>query len=581
MPVQSNLLPELQGFEDFVNKQLELYHVPGAAVAIVRGGEMVFAGGFGKRDVARDLPVSSSTVMPIGSTTKSFTTLATSTLVEEGKLDWDRPVRTYIPTFRMADSFATERMTLRDMACHRSGLPRHELAWMGSPFSREELLERLQYLEPNKDFRSAWQYQNVIYMSIGCIAGKVAGSTWERLVTDRVLEPLGMTSAGFSLTEALAKGDAALPYFYENGQLNERAAIMEESTIGPAGSICANVLDMAKYLQLHLGNGTVNGRKILSDATLKLLHTPQMTIQDSDPISEELRQYRELGDKAYAFGWQTGTYRGRRLVEHGGNTDGHTAACQMLPDDGIGVIVLTNLDHTELGNVISYNVFDRLLGLDQVDWSSRFLPLWQKMLDLIAQMKQQAAAERKEGTTPSHPLADYVGEYEHPGYGTFSVSLDGDRLKGYYNGHDWPIRHHHFDVFAFDFWLMGMSFLGTFQTDVKGNVHSLVLPLESTVKDIVFTRKAGKEMSDTAFLSRFAGDYELMGMTLGVELKQGVLFAAVPGQGEQELVGVQGTEFQLKNVAGITIEFKIDPAGKVVEAVVNQGGMAMRAKRVG
>jgi Domain of unknown function (DUF3471)/Beta-lactamase len=202
-----------------------------------------------------------------------------------------------------------------------------------------------------------------------------------------------------------------------------------------------------------------------------------------------MRQYRELGDSCYAFGWETGTYRGHRVVQHGGNTDGFTASVQMLPDEGIGVVVLCNADHTDLSDVICYQVFDRLLGLDRIDWSSRMRKLWRKVLDMISQAKKQATAERKAGTTPSHPLADYAGEYEHPGYGNFIVKLEADKLKGFYNGHDWPITHYHYDIFSFQFWYLGMSFLGTFHTDIKGNIDSLSLPLESTVKEIVFKRK--------------------------------------------------------------------------------------------
>jgi CubicO group peptidase (beta-lactamase class C family) len=484
----SEIVPALHGFPEYINARLKEWNVPGAAIAIVKGGRVIFSEGFGLRDIARKLPVTPHTIMPIGSSTKAFTTLAIGTLVDEGKLDWDTPVRSYIPTFRMYDSFATERMTLRDMACHRSGLPRHELMWLGSPFNREQLFDRLQYLEPNKDFRSCYQYQNLVYMAAGYIAGKIAGTNWEQLVRERIFMPLDMTSANFSGLESQKTGDAAKPYLEKEGVLEE-LPLAHEDAVGPAGSICAHVLDMAKWVELHLGKGEFNGKRIVSEPTLKLLHTAQMPIEEDDPISEEMRQYRELGDKSYAFGWTTGTYRGHRLVEHGGNTEGFTASVQMLPDDGTGVVVLTNADHTDLSDVICYQVFDRLLGLDRIDWSSRMRKLWQKILDMISQAKQQATAERKLGTRPSHPLADYAGEYEHPGYGTFLVKREGETLTGYYNGHDWPIKHHHYDIFSFEFWMFGMSYLGTFHTDTKGNIDSLSLPLENTVKEIVFKRK--------------------------------------------------------------------------------------------
>jgi CubicO group peptidase (beta-lactamase class C family) len=487
----ARMMVQLKGFDDFVRTQLEKYHVPGAAVAIVNKDGPLFVKGYGLRDIAAKLPVTERTIMPIGSLTKSFTAFVIGDLVDDGRLDWDTPVRNYAPDFRMYDPFATERMTLRDMLCHRSGLPRHEFMWIGSPFSRAELFERLRYLEPNADFRSCYQYQNLIYMAAGYIAGKVAGMSWEQLVEERIFRPLGLASAGFSAVRSFETGDAARSYLYQNGTFEERPPSFSEDAVGPSGSICADVQDVARWLQLHLGNGEFNGRRIISESTLRLLHTPQMVIPEEpgDPTAEEMRSYRELGDTAYALGWMTGAYRGRRMVEHGGNTDGATSASKMLPDDGIGVVVLTNADHTDAADVICYNVFDRMLGLDQIDWSGRLLKIWQKVLDMIAGMKGEAASGPKEGTQPSHSLADYSGEYEHPGYGTFKIRVDGDRLKGYYNGHDWPITHLHYDVFRFEFWMLGYTFPGTFLTDHDGNIDRLSLPLESTVKEIVFIRK--------------------------------------------------------------------------------------------
>lgn len=486
----------LKGFEKFVDEQLLKYHVPGASVAIIEGTRVIYARGFGKRDLDSGLPVTERTIMPIGSSTKAFTTFVIGTLVDEGKLDWDKPVRTYVPGFRMYDPFAAERMTLRDMACHRSGLPRHELSWIGSPFSREELFERLRYLEPSADFRARYGYQNLVYMAAGYIAGKVAGSSWERLVAERIFEPLGMDSANFTEKAALEKGETAKPYLFQDGKFEEREMSFGEDAVGPSGSICANVLDTAKWVQVNLNNGEYGEKRLISEATLRLIHTPQVTMEgDSpDPIEEEMGQYRELIVNTYAFGWNVGTYRGHRMVEHGGNTDGFTTSLKMLPDAGLGVVVLTNADHTDMGEVVCYNVFDRLLGLDQLDWSGRMLKVWQKILDMIAGMKQQASAARKEGTKPSHPLGDYAGAYEHPGYGTFTIRAEGDGLKAFYNGHDWPVTHHHYDVFSFEFWMLGMGFLGTFQTGPDGEIASLSLPLEPEVNEIVFTKKPSREL---------------------------------------------------------------------------------------
>src|SRR5579885_1593422 len=189
---------QLEGIEDFVRRMLEEWKVQGCAVAIIKDGEILLSQGFGLRNTAEGLEVTPETLFPIASCTKAFTATSVALLADEGKLDWDTPVRKYLPSFRLFDSFATERMTPRDLVTHRSGLPRHDLMWYHSTRSRQELFDRLQYLEPSKDFRSLWQYQNLMYMTAGYLAGEVAGQSWEDLVQKRLFDPLGMTSSNFS-----------------------------------------------------------------------------------------------------------------------------------------------------------------------------------------------------------------------------------------------------------------------------------------------------------------------------------------------------------------------------------------------
>src|SRR5579884_3599427 len=192
-------MTRLQGFEEFVGTIMQDWKVPGLAISIIKDGEIIFSNGFGKRDVDGGLEVTPQTLFPIASCSKAFTTTAMAMLADEGKLDWDTPVKHYLPTFKLYDSFVSEHMTPRDLVTHRSGLPRHDLMWYHSTRSRQELFDRLQYLEPSKDFRSLWQYQNLMYMTAGYLAGEVAGQSWEDLVQKRLFDPLGMTSSNFSV----------------------------------------------------------------------------------------------------------------------------------------------------------------------------------------------------------------------------------------------------------------------------------------------------------------------------------------------------------------------------------------------
>src|SRR5437660_2088944 len=203
----SEAIARLQGFDDFVYQVMQDWKVQGLAIAIIKDGEVILSRGFGKRDVANDLDVTPHTLFPIASCSKAFTTAALAVLADMGKLDWDTPVRVYMPEFKLLDPFATERMTPRDLVSHRSGLPRHDMAWYNASATRRELFERLQYLEPTKDFRSLWQYQNLMYMAAGYLVERITGQTWEEFVRQHLFAPLEMTASNFSIVETVEQAE--------------------------------------------------------------------------------------------------------------------------------------------------------------------------------------------------------------------------------------------------------------------------------------------------------------------------------------------------------------------------------------
>src|SRR5580658_7512111 len=234
---------KFDGFDAFANQELRDWKCDGFAIAIVQDGKVILSKGYGLRDVKKNLPVTEKTLFAIGSATKSFTVTSLGVLVDQGKLDWDKPVRDYLPDFRLWDQFATERMTPRDLVTHRSGLPRHDLMWYNSPFTRQELFDRLRYLEPNKDFRTNFQYQNLMFMTAGYLAGHVAGMPWEDHVRRVIFEPLGMSSTNFSVNDMQKSADHSQPYTVVKEQIREMP-FRNIDTIGPAGSINSNVEDM-------------------------------------------------------------------------------------------------------------------------------------------------------------------------------------------------------------------------------------------------------------------------------------------------------------------------------------------------
>jgi CubicO group peptidase (beta-lactamase class C family) len=564
--------PNLKGFNEFVTKGIAEWKVPGMAITIIKDGKVIFAQGFGFRDVKQNLKVTPHTLFAIGSCTKAFTATAMGILIDEGKVDWDKPVRTYLPAFKLYDVVASERMTPRDLLCHRSGLPRHDLMWFGSSFNRKELFDRLQYLEPNKDFRAVWQYQNLMFMTAGYLIGEVLGTTWEDFMKKRILEPLEMKETNLSVSDSQKAPDFALPYREKKDQI-EPIPFRNIDAIGPAGSINSNVLDMANWVLINLNKGKFKEKQIISEGSLAQIHSPQMLVPN--PI-----QYDEILYPSYGMGWLIVPYRGHLLLEHGGGIDGFTALVAFMPRDNVGAVILTNRDGTALTSVVLYNIIDRMLNLSEIDWNKRIKEQLDKAKAEAEKAKKEADKDRKLNTKPSHPLEEYAGEYEHPAYGSIAIVKEGDQLKGKYNSMALVLNHYHYDIFEASNEFSDQKSKLTFSTDLKGNIMSVSVQLEPAVKDIVFTRVPEKAMMEKSFLEKFVGQYEFQGIVATVNLKTDkTLTLTVPGQPEYELVPYKGTEFNFKGLQGFSVEFKLDESGKAVEVAFKQPNGTFIARR--
>jgi len=482
------IAPGTEGLGTLVNELRNEWNIPGVAVAIVHDKEVTFLC-FGYRDLAQELPVTENTLFPIGSATKAFTATLLGILADQGKIDWDDPVRQHLPRFRLHDQVASERATIRDLLTHRTGLARHELIWYGGAFSRHDIFERLRYLQPRSEFREAFHYSNLIYMSAGYLVGQVMDSTWEELLRDRIFRPLKMNRANTSTKDMQRDSDFALPYGEELGE-NPPLQVLEPKNVdavGPAGSINASVSGMATWLRLNLGDDTVDGKQLISAATLAEAHSPQVVVRDTN-IQRFLSQ-PEMPYVMYGFGWYVQQYRGHRLIHHGGTIHGYTAEVGFLPDDGIGVVVLTNHHTTPFPLVLTLSLCDRLLGLQPLDWSTRYRQIKDK---IIKKARDELEAGRKDAPAePGHrPAAEprsYAGSYENPGYGEMRIICSGGDLSCLYQKLETRLEHRNVGNFkALDLPFTGLTF--SFTTNQDGVPHRLSVPLDSSVNDIVFTR---------------------------------------------------------------------------------------------
>ncbi|MGA2084906.1 MAG: serine hydrolase [Terracidiphilus sp.] len=575
--------PSLDGLDEFIAQTMKDWKVPGLALAVIQGDKVTLLKGYGYRDLEKQLPVTPNTLFAIGSITKSFTVTTLGMEMDEGKVDWDKPVRDYLPTFKLYTPELTEQVTIRDLITHRTGLPRHDLIWYTSDYSREDILSRLQYLEPSKPLRTTFQYNNLMFMTAGYIAGQLNGTSWEDAITQRVFKPLGMAGTNFSELETQNSADFGAPYRKGNDLKAELKRIPFDEqcpnrcAMGPAGEINSNVTDMSKYLLFHMNHGKVDGKQLLSENNSVQMQTPQMAIPGAPA-------YKENGEGSYGMGFFISTYRGHKEVSHGGNIDGFSANLAFLPNEKIGVVVLTNLNGNPVPEIVTMNIYDRLLGLDQVPWNQRMLAAETGGKKSEQEAKDKGYSSRKLGTHPSHDLKDYAGDYSNPGYGTITIEPDGDAFKMTLNKVSRKLEHYHYDQFQVpadpldQFEKMKVMFI----TDLDGDISSISMPLQPDVKDIVFTRMPDRQLTQRSFIEPFAGDYEIQGSPVPIKISlrgENSLIASVPGQPDYKLNPKRGTTFQLADYVGVTIEFKRDAAGKVTEAVLNQLGTVVVLKK--
>lgn len=558
---QATAAKALEGLRAEVEAALASFEVPGLALAIVHGDEIVALEGYGTKRIGEDAPVTADTLFAIGSSTKAFTTAVLGTLVDEGKLQWSDRVVQHLPEFRLVDDHATLHITVRDLVTHLSGMPRHDLSWYNADISRAEAVRRLAHLPPNRDLREAWQYQNGMFVTAGVLIERVTGQSWEDAVRTRLFAPLGMTGANFSVADSQRAPDFAYPHERRDKALRV-VPFRDISMVGPAGSINASARDMAQWLRLHLGDGAIGGRRILQDSTVRELHTP-VAVAGGYPVDPHVIL------QTYAPGWFVDSYRGHYRVHHGGAIDGFLAHVGFLPVEGYGVAAFANRGGTALPELVARVVLDRLLGLEPAGWLTKGAAEYAQAKEMSSEAEAKQTETRVAGTKPSRPLAAFAGSYEHPGYGTITVKADKGALTLEYNRIVTPLEHWHYDVFAGAKGGEDDTFAGTlfsFRTALDGRVESLVAPFELLLEPTVFQRGPDPRLRDADYLARFTGNYALGPQTVEIALRGAVLVASLPGQPPYELVPEENDTFALKNLTGFRVAFESDAKGEVTGA---------------
>ena len=432
------------GFDAYVRTALAAWKVPGVAIAIVRNDSLVYAKGYGVREIGKPTTVDERTIFAIGSSSKAFTAAAVAMLVDSGKVRLDAPATAYLPGFQLRDSYASREITVRDLLSHRSGLARGELIWYGSDNDRDEILRRVRFLEPTWSFRSQFGYQNIMYLAAGQVVAKTANVSWDDFIRQRIFQPLGMTASSTTVTALRGVDNLAAPHADVNDTVRA-IPYRNIDNIAPAGSINSNVIDMAQWVRMQIGSGKYAGKQVISKRMVDEMHAPQTVIR-ADGGMGAMNPSAHL--MAYGLGWFLSDYEGKYVVQHGGNIDGMTALVAMLPEEKYGVVILSNMNGTNLPTALMLRLFDAHLKRPAKDWSAQMRSRIDSMRTVALAAQQRRGDPRVPNTKPSLPLAAYAGTYADSAYGTLTVAESNGGLKLTY-GSNWrgPLEHYHFDTF--------------------------------------------------------------------------------------------------------------------------------------
>lgn len=467
-----------------IEEELERFGIPGAGAVVVVDGDIALTRGFGHRDAERGLEVTTDTLFPIASTTKSFTAAVLAILVDDGVLEWDRPVRDYLPDFELMDPLVTQQMTVRDMLSHRTGLGRHEMAWMMAghgEIPRGEFVKLLRHLPFSAGFRQQFGYNNLMYMTAGYLPEVVVGRTWEELVEERLLGPLGMTSTSFTLVDSTELDDRSVGHTERDGAIVEVPYRDEIIAVAPSGSINSSISDMGRWLSMNVNGGRHEGEQLISEGCLRELWTTAI------PMPEESLPWPETRVVGYGMGWVVEYFHGRKMLWHNGGLDGVKSIVAVMPAEKLGVAVLTNRFPTMAPEAIAHAVVTQVLELSDISWGERLREI--EIQAEAAATQAESETIQVDGAPPSHPLEEYAGTYTNAGYGRIAFEVVDDELRADLPGLDATFAHRHYDVWKAKERVHGIELPFAFLVDFEGKIDRLEARLDEELPPVVFVKE--------------------------------------------------------------------------------------------
>lgn len=577
--LSQNYTKALKGLDKELEQVLDTWGIAGFSVAVVDQNGIIYEKGFGYRNKDEQIKADEHTMYAIGSCTKAFTSALIGQLDHEELLDINNSPREYVDYFSFFNDEMDNQLTIHDIMCHRSGLPRHDLAWYFFPSdSKEELVKRIAHHEPTAGVREVWQYNNFMFLLQGVITEEITGNSWEENIETRLFAPLEMKESVTRVKEFKNSANAAVGYAFDDSLNLFKKEYYEIAGMSPAGSIASSVHDMSKWVQLWINGGILDKNEIIPPLFAQAAISSQMSIGNGLPSSE----HPDLHMSSYGYGWMSGSYKGHYRVAHGGNIDGFSANTCFFPTDSIGIIVLCNQDGSGVPSVVRNIISDRLLNVDRDDWNQDLYDSWLKSTDksLIEEGNNEA---RVENTNPSHKLSEYSGMYKHPGYGEFEIQYSNDVLTAHFPRLSMKLEHYHYDVFELkpiDPKTADMGLKVNFTSDMKGDISALHIPTEAGLDPMEFKRKPIEAKLDESVLTKYVGKYTIQGVDLTVYLNdQGLLTLNVPGQPDYPLTAIDEFNFAFRDLDGFAVEFENDESGNPISVLIKQPNGNFKAER--
>jgi CubicO group peptidase (beta-lactamase class C family) len=429
---------QLNHLDADVERVMKLFDVPGIAIAVVKDGQVLAARGFGVRKLGAPDKVDGKTLFEVASNSKAFTAAALAMLVDEGKLAWDDPVTKHLPDFQMYDAYVTHEMTVRDLLTHRSGLGLGAgdlLWWPTTSFSTDEIIHKLRYIQPATSFRSSYAYDNLLYIVAGKIIAAKSGKTWGETIRERILTPVGMATTTTSLAENAGNPNVANAHSKINEKIAAVKAMPVPNAVGAVG-INTNAEDIARWMNVLLAGGKLpagsatgaDGKeaRLFSAKQARELWTAQTPMRTGEPNAKLAGTKANFA--AYGLGFQLRDYHGRLLALHSGALQGFYSKVVLVPEEKLGIAILTNAESGGSLNALQWQLLGRLVDRDdKTDWIGAVASVEEEMHAKEKARLATAGAARAARSQPSLARTAYDGDYQDPWYGIATIKHVGGK----------------------------------------------------------------------------------------------------------------------------------------------------------